>query len=91
VIAKRAVPITTFLLQYDKHDLRHTFATWLEDAGIRARVIDEMMGHADGRRGEHHGSRIGSVYRHTTPAMEQRIRDEISKRLIQAGGIAGKP
>jgi hypothetical protein len=23
------------------HDLRHTFATWLEDAGIPARVINE--------------------------------------------------
>ena len=26
------------------HDLRHTFSTWLEDAGIPARVIDELMG-----------------------------------------------
>ena len=25
------------------HDLRHTFSTWLEDAGIPARVIDEPM------------------------------------------------
>jgi integrase len=31
------------------HDLRHTFSTWLEDAGIPARVIDELMGHAGGR------------------------------------------
>jgi integrase len=23
------------------HDFRHTYATWLEDAGIPARVIDE--------------------------------------------------
>jgi integrase len=23
------------------HDLRHTFATWLEDGGVPARVIDE--------------------------------------------------
>src|SRR6266545_4590149 len=27
------------------HDFRHTYATWLEDAGIPARVIDELMGH----------------------------------------------
>jgi len=27
------------------HDLRHTFSTWLEDAGIPHRVIDELMGH----------------------------------------------
>ena len=26
-------------------DLRHTFSTWLEDAGVPARVIDELMGH----------------------------------------------
>jgi Phage integrase family len=32
------------------HDLRHTFATWLEDAAIPSRVIDELMGHASGRR-----------------------------------------
>jgi integrase len=27
------------------HDLRHTFATWLEDGGVPVRVIDELMGH----------------------------------------------
>jgi integrase len=27
------------------HDLRHSFSTWLEDEGIPARVIDELMGH----------------------------------------------
>ena len=29
----------------DPRDLRHTFATWLEDGGVPARVIDELMGH----------------------------------------------
>ena len=27
------------------HDLRHTFATWLEDGAVPARVIEELMGH----------------------------------------------
>jgi len=30
---------------HSAHDFRHTYATWLEDAGIPARVIDELMGH----------------------------------------------
>jgi integrase len=42
------------------HDLRHTLAAWLEDGGIPARVIDELMGHQAGRRGEREGSMIGT-------------------------------
>jgi hypothetical protein len=51
------------------HDLRHTFATWLEDDGIPARVIDELMGHAATRRSSwvtEGMSAMGAVYRHTT-------------------------
>jgi integrase len=49
------------------HYLRHTFSTWLEDAGIPARVIDELMGHQRSHHGElEGGSRIGARYRHTT-------------------------
>jgi integrase len=50
------------------HDLRHTFATWLEDAAIPSRVIDELMGHASGRRDRSTASStMGRVYRETTP------------------------
>ena len=46
------------------HDLRHTFATWLEDAGIPSRVIDELMGHSGGRRDRGAGVRwVGSTGR----------------------------
>jgi Phage integrase family len=64
------------------HDLRHTFATWLEDAGIPARVIDELMGHeATGRSGQQRGSAIGAYYRHTTPEMAARVTTAIQQRL----------
>jgi integrase len=66
------------------HDLRHTFSTWLEDAGIPARVIDELMGHAGGRRGATDGSVIGVRYRHTTPEMEARAVAAIEERLAVA-------
>jgi hypothetical protein len=47
------------------HDFRHTFSTWLEDAGIPAQVIDELMGHQRSRHGDlDGGSRIGARYRH---------------------------
>jgi integrase len=62
------------------HDLRHTFSTWLEDAGIPARVIDELMGHAGSHRGGE-GSAIGLRYRHTTPEMEARVVAAIEQRL----------
>jgi integrase len=62
------------------HDLRHTFATWLEDAAIPARVIDELMGHAGGRHSER-GSTIGRVYRHTTPEMCAAVVSALEERL----------
>jgi integrase len=63
------------------HDLRHTFATWLEDAGIPARVIDELMGHEASGRGGQRGSAMGAHYRHITPEMAARVVDGIQQRL----------
>jgi hypothetical protein len=67
------------------HDLRHTFATWLEDAGIPSRVIDELMGHSSGRRnGGGDGSPMGRVYRETTPAMLARVTSVLDDRISLA-------
>jgi integrase len=72
------------LAPHGPHDLRHTFATWLEDGGVPARVIDELMGHQAGRRGEREGSMIGTRYRHMTEAMQARVVAVIAERLTVA-------
>jgi integrase len=71
------------------HDLRHTFATWLEDAAIPSRVIDELMGHAGGRRDRSGGgSPMGRVYRETTPAMVARVTAALDDRISHALAVA---
>jgi integrase len=70
------------------HDLRHTFSTWLEDAGIPARVIDELMGHQRSQGGFDGGSRIGARYQHTTPEMVARVVGAIETRLTSVLEIA---
>ena len=72
------------------HDLRHTFATWLEDDGIPTRAIDELMGHAATRRPSwtsDRGSPIGAVYRHTTIEMEARVVRALDARLATVRGV----
>jgi hypothetical protein len=72
------------------HDLRHTFATWLEDAAIPSRVIGELMGHAGGRRDRGAGgSPMGRVYRETTPAMLNRT--SISLAWAESGSYCHWP
>jgi integrase len=68
------------------HNLRHTFATWLEDASIPSRVIDELMGHAGVRRSG--GSPMGRIYRETTSAMLARVTAAIDERIVYACKVA---
>lgn len=72
------------------HDLRHTFAAWLEDDGIPSRVFDELMGHAGGRHAASAaGSPMGRIYRETTPAMLARVTAALDERIGCAMGAAG--
>jgi integrase len=70
------------------HDFRHTFATWLEDAGIPARVIDEVMGHEATSRAGQRGSAMGAHYRRTTREMAARIAAAIQQRLTVVLDVA---
>jgi integrase len=82
-------PLLEVVDLHGAHDFRHTYATWLEDAGIPARVIDELMGHeATGRSGQQRGSAMGAHYRHTTPEMAMRAIDAINRRLTVVLGVA---
>jgi len=75
-------PLVDAVDLHGAHDLRHTYATWLEDAGIPARGIDELMDHeASSRGGQDRGSAMGAHYRHTTPEMATRVVDAIQQRL----------
>ena len=61
----------------------------MEDEGIPARVIDELMGHQRSRHGElDGGSRIGARYRHTTPEMAARVVQALDTRLTLALQVA---
>jgi predicted ArsR family transcriptional regulator len=82
-------PLLDAVELHGAHDLRHTYATWLEDAGIPARVIDELMGHQASSRGGHQrGSAMGAHYRHTTPEMAARVVEAIQQRLTVVLGVA---
>jgi len=90
-------PVLDELELHGPHDFRHTFATWLEDAGIPARVIDEVMGHESGRLGGSHrggrdesdrGSRVGVRYRDTTSDMLARVVAAIEERLATVLEVA---
>jgi integrase len=74
-------PVLEAVDLHGAHDFRHTYATWLEDAGIPARVIDELMGHEATSRSGQRGSAMGAHYRHTTPDMAARTVEAIQQRL----------
>jgi hypothetical protein len=62
IVQAHEPPMSLLSDLHGAHDFRHTSSTWLEDVGIRARVIDELMGdQASGRAGRPPGSTIGPL------------------------------
>ena len=54
-----------------------------------AQVIDELMGHASGRRDRGAGgSPMGRVYRETTPAMVARVTAALDERISRVLAVA---
>jgi integrase len=91
--AVKAAQVRRFddLALHGPHDLRHTYATWLEDAGIPGRVIDELMGHDNTHRArQDRVSRIGMGYRDTTPEMLGRAVAAIESRLAVVLEVADR-
>jgi DNA-binding Lrp family transcriptional regulator len=91
--AVRAAQVRRFddLDLHGPHDLRHTYATWLEDSGIPGRVIDELMGHDNSHRArQDRVSRIGMGYRDTTPEMLMRAVAAIERRLAVVLEVAAQ-
>lgn len=60
------------------HDLRHTTASWLINAGIDIRTVSAVVGHK-------HTSTTLEVYAHLMPNATARAVDVIAKRLSDAG------
>jgi len=57
------------------HELRHTCATWLDAAGVRPRVVSELMGHAVPRAQRDAAPITQQRYTHTLPGDLERARE----------------
>jgi integrase len=53
------------------HELRHTAITWLDDAGVRHKVISQLSGHEL----PHGGAQVTGRYTHVLPGDFERARD----------------
>ena len=60
--------------KYSFHDLRHTHATMLHEAGANLKVIQERLGHSDIRT-------TMNIYSHMTTTLEDEAVDKFNKKL----------
>ena len=70
-VAVRAAPVPTIRL----HDLRHTHATLLLQAGVPVKVVSERLGHAQ-------ISLTLDIYAHVLPAMDADAADRFAAAVF---------
>jgi hypothetical protein len=80
---KSEASIRAKLPELDSHGPHHTFATWLEDGGVPAWVVDELWAARPAAVGVR-GSMIGTRCRHMTGAMQAREVTVVAERLAVA-------
>ena len=73
-------PRRATLLEIRFHDLRHTHATQLLQAGVHPKVVSERLGHAN-------VSITLDIYSHVAPNMQHEAAEKIDQAL--AAALAG--
>jgi integrase len=69
------------------HDLRHTFATWLDHAGVSPKVASEIMGHRTPTYRQPGAARITQDrYTHMLPGELQRALEQLETFLEERMG-----
>jgi integrase len=78
----RAVELAGLSAKTVPHDLRHTFASSLLDAGCSIREVQERLGHAN-------ATETLNTYSHLMPDAESRTRDAIGANLARITNVLG--
>ncbi|NNM92080.1 MAG: site-specific integrase [Candidatus Eremiobacteraeota bacterium] len=72
------------------HDLRHSYGSWLADAGVSTRVLQESLRHSSLTMTEHYTSQVGQAQRDAVATLGAQLRDAGVSAQPGAKGIAPK-
>jgi len=72
------------------HDLRHSYGSWLADAGVSTRVLQESLRHSSLTMTEHYISQVGQAQRDAVATLGAQLRDAGVSAQPGAKGIAPK-
>lgn len=71
--------------RFTAHELRHTFATWLDAAGVRGTVRSMLLGHSTGPRDG--AAAVTGRYTHALPGDLERAREQLDTYLIRESSV----